>query len=118
MQTFQTLTRDTSDGGSLQGYFTATRREIEEVFGNPTIACSDTWEKVTVEWVIKFEDGTYASIYDYKRYEEGTPALDEEYEWHIGGASFRSAELVSEAMRKEISDFDMSGPNFRKKIYG
>lgn len=117
MQRFKTLTRDTSNGGCLQGYFTATRREIEEVFGAPTTV-SDGWDKITVEWVIKFEDGTYASIYDYKRYEKGTPKIDEKYEWHIGGVSFRSAELISEAMGRGIYEFEMTAPTYRKKIYG
>lgn len=117
MQKFQTLTEDTSPNGCLQGYFTTTRREIEEVFGEPTVI-SDGWDKITVEWVIQFEDGTYASIYDYKRYEEGTPKMDEIYEWHIGGKNFRAAELISEAMGVPIEEYEMSAPNFRKKIYG
>ena len=114
---FETLKQDTSNG-SLMGTFDSTRRKIEEVFGAPTFTTDEEWEKVTIEWVIKFEDGTVASIYDWKRYEEGTPALDEEYEWHIGGKSIRAAELISQAMETSVFDFDISSPNYRKKVAG
>lgn len=103
-------------GGHLVGYFNATRREIESIFGAPTYTDNSESEKVTVEWVVKFEDGTYATIYDWKRYEEGTPKMDEVYEWHIGGNDLNSARLVSEAMWREVTDFDVSAPSFRKPI--
>lgn len=74
-------------GVSLVGYITTTRRHIESVFGAPTWDTPSPDGKVTTEWNLEFEDGTVATIYDYKRYEEGAPALDEVYEWHIGGHS-------------------------------
>jgi hypothetical protein len=71
-------------GTSLQGYVTATRAEIEAVFGAPTIT-GEVNEKVTTEWVIRFVNGVVATIYDWKRYEQGAPEMDERIEWHIGG---------------------------------
>ncbi len=70
----------------LVGFVRSTRRELQERFGKPmTFSPLDTDGKVTTEWLIEFEDDVIASIYDWKRYELGTPALDEVYNWHIGG---------------------------------
>ena len=75
-----------SEGTSLQGYITATRSALIETFGMPDFMADEVgFEKVTTEWIIKFENGIVATIYDWKRYEEGAPALSEVYDWHIGG---------------------------------
>lgn len=86
--------------GSGQGYiWDVTRAEIEKVFGKPTF--DEAVEpfsgdgKITVEWSLKFADGTYASIYDWKRYDLGTPEMNERIEWNIGGDSFRAVELIA-----------------------
>lgn len=91
---------DETAGGSGMGYiFDVTRAEIETVFGKPTF--DEAVEpfsgdgKLTVSWCIRFEDGTGAEIYDWKRYELGTPAMDERIDWNIGGDSFRAVELVA-----------------------
>lgn len=73
-------------GTGLQGYITETRQTLEAVFGPPTSFASDDG-KVTVCWGIEFPDGTVATIYDYKRYELGTPAMDDLIEWNVGGRS-------------------------------
>jgi len=70
-------------GTSLRGYVTTTKRILEEAFGEPVFYGEG--DKVTVEWIIRFADGSVATIYDWKRYEEGTPELDEVFEWNIGG---------------------------------
>lgn len=70
-------------GTSLRGYVTTTRRVLEEAFGEPVFFGEG--DKVTVEWMIRFEDGSVATVYDWKRYEEGTPDMDEVLEWNIGG---------------------------------
>ena len=86
---------DESNGTHLVGEITTTRSHIESVFGEPTFIGGEE-DKVTVEWVIVFPNGTVATIYDWKRYEEGTPNLDEEYAWHIGGKNYGAEELVQE----------------------
>jgi len=43
---------------------------------------------------LEFEDGTVATIYDWKLYE--TPY--DEYQWHIGGKSFKAVERVLDVM--------------------
>jgi hypothetical protein len=83
-------------GTSLQGYVTSTLRDISEVFGEPTFYYPG--EKVTVEWGIKFDDGTIATIYDWKRYEDA-PEADEVLEYHIGGNSSAAVNAVSDALR-------------------
>jgi hypothetical protein len=94
---------DTTIGGSLMGYiFDVTRAEIETVFGEPTF--DEAVEpfsgdgKLTVEWCLRFEDGTEATIYDWKRYDLGTPAMDERTTWNIGGDEFRAVELVAKLL--------------------
>jgi hypothetical protein len=101
-QKFKTLTPSEAKdfGGWLVGYFNGTRQEIEERFGAPTFFTNYDSEKVTVEWIIEFEDGTTASIYDWKRYTAGTPAMNEFYEWHVGGQDEKSVKLVADALAK------------------
>ena len=66
-----------ANGTSLQGYITATYDQLVERFGQP----ESGGDKTTVEWMLQFEDGTVATIYDWKVDE--TPTYM--YNWHIGG---------------------------------
>lgn len=86
-----------SDGTSLQGYTETTLRKLVEVFGEPEYYPEG--EKVTTEWCLKFEDGTVATIYDWKRYELGTPELDELMHWNVGGFSPVALATVEYQMR-------------------
>ena len=87
-------------GTSLRGYIETTRAHIETVFGSPTIDHGENGGgyKCTTEWYLLFEDGTRATLYDWKRYEEGAPKMDEHYEWHIGGDSLFAVSRVVEAL--------------------
>jgi hypothetical protein len=91
-------------GTSLQGYVTTTLREISAVFGEPTFYYPG--DKVTVEWGIKFEDGTIATIYDWKRYEDA-PEADEVIEYHIGGNSSAAVNAVSDALKIPARTFTL-----------
>lgn len=83
----------------LVGYVTSTRRALEERFGKPfTYSQYDSDGKVTTEWILEFEDGVVATIYDWKRYSYGSPALDEDYKWHIGGLEDKATPYVLEAL--------------------
>lgn len=87
-------------GTFLQGYTQATTRaELVALFGEPTFY--EIGDKVTLEWCLDFGGGIIATIYDWKRYEEGTPALDEEMKYNIGGNSPLSVEKVKEAIEEE-----------------
>ena len=88
----------TGTGTSLQGYVTTTRSSLIQTVGMPTFSSDEDYEKVTTEWIIKFQDGTIATIYDWKRYEEGAPVLNEVYEWHIGGYSETAVSRVQETL--------------------
>lgn len=83
------------DGTSYRGIMKAYYHELVEVFGEPCHGPNQKlFDKVTCEWDLQFEDGTIATIYDWK--EPETPFG--EYEWHIGGKSFNAVERVFEAM--------------------
>jgi hypothetical protein len=86
----------------LVGYVTATRSELEAVFGAPTTDVGDdTGDKVTTEWMLKFSDGTVATVYDWKRYEEGAPRMNLRYDWHVGGRDGDAALMVNEYLRNQ-----------------
>lgn len=65
----------------LKGEFPITYSELVEIFGKPKYGPNADLDKTTCEWALTFEDGTVATIYDYKT--NRTPMG--EYEWHIGG---------------------------------
>ena len=66
-------------GTCLQGTINTSYDRLVELFGEPTQLEADG--KVQVEWVMKFTDGTLATIYDWKENQvpEGVT------EWHVGG---------------------------------
>lgn len=97
----RTLTPSEAPAGTcLQGYITATRSQIESVFGSPTWDVQGVEDKVTTEWVIDF-DGVIGTIYDWKRYEMGKPEAEEEIIWHIGGNNPEPVTLIKEAIGVE-----------------
>lgn len=80
---------------SLQGCVGAHFDQLVEVFGEP----EGGGDKTTVEWCLRFEDGTRATIYDWKEYSTPTGW----YNWHIGGDNYRAVELVEQAMRQHVA---------------
>lgn len=91
-------------GTSLQGYCDedTTYQELVEAFGEPEE--SDGY-KVDANWRIKFNDGTVATIYNYKtgkNYNEDGEGLDVEdmigQHWHIGGNSIEAEQKVRETL--------------------
>jgi hypothetical protein len=90
-----TRTEETA-GTWLQGHIETTRAKIQEAFGEPTFY--EAGDKVTVEWGLRFEDGTIATIYDWKRYEDGAPELYEEIQYNIGGLTEEAAARVKEVL--------------------
>lgn len=83
-----------SNGTSLQGYVTATYDELVAVFGKD----GGSGDKVTAEWVLQFDDGTVATIYDWKQYETPTGL----YDWHVGGNKRTVVALVQQALDGKI----------------
>lgn len=78
-------------GTCLRGYVRTTYADLIKAFGAPNIGSGD---KVNSEWGLKFEDGTLATVYDYK--EPMTPV--QEYDWHIGGLSPKAVHRVCAAL--------------------
>jgi hypothetical protein len=100
-------TRTEETGGTwLQGHIVTTRASLTEVFGEPTRY--DEGDKVTVEWGLQFEDGTIATVYDWKRYEEGTPELYEEITYNIGGLTVEAVARVKEALEGTLAKIERS----------
>ena len=71
-----------ANGTSLMGYVDASYGKLRSVFGPPRSRRSGDG-KVKTEWLIKFDDGTVGTIYDYKS--SVTPKHNTE--WHVGGYS-------------------------------
>jgi hypothetical protein len=96
------FTNATADinGTCLQGYITADYDELVECFGDFT--SEGDGYKIDVEWELTFEDGTIATIYNWKNGhnylgETGCPVECIE-RWHIGGRSQRAVERVEAAL--------------------
>jgi hypothetical protein len=75
---------------SYKGEVRITYAELTEIFGSPDRGPHDTGDKVTCIWELQFEDGTRATIYDWKM---GDTPMDE-YMWHIGGHSMTAVDRV------------------------
>jgi len=84
-------TRSEANGTCLQGYIATTYDKLVETFGDPNGGPGD---KTNSEWILKFPDGTIATIYDWKQ--SVTPR--NLYHWHIGGHNKDSVISVLQAM--------------------
>jgi hypothetical protein len=85
------VARSMVNGTSLQGYIATTYDKLVETFGEPNGSSGD---KTNSEWILKFPDGTIATIYDWKLSQ--TPK--DLYDWHIGGHSKKAVGAVLGAM--------------------
>ncbi len=84
---------------SLMGYVDTSYKQLKKVFGDPD---EGDGYKVDAEWNIVFEDGTVATIYNYKDGKNyngpsGT-ATTKITDWHIGGCDEKAVERVYEAL--------------------
>lgn len=95
--TFITHEQDPSlsiEGTCLQGYAMTEYYRVLEVFGRPK---DGDGYKTDVEWVIQFEDGLIATIYNWKNgpaYLGGMAEVKHIDEWNIGGHSRDAADRV------------------------
>jgi hypothetical protein len=80
-------------GSHLIGVVEASYNMIKTAFGEPF---EGDGEKTQAEWAIEFEDGTIATIYDWKEYTTPPKMVTE---WHIGGfndnAELRVLEVIT-----------------------
>jgi hypothetical protein len=75
------------NGTSLKGHITASYAKLVEAFGPPTH--DGDGYKTDAEWTLEFEDGTIATIYNWKNGRNycGAAGMPVEMitEWNIGG---------------------------------
>ena len=95
-----------TSGTHLQGHTQATYADIVKAFGEPMEEGFDDY-KSDAEWEILFEDGTVATIYNYKNGinycgESGTPT-EQITDWHIGGFNEKAVERIQEVLKQSVT---------------
>lgn len=81
-------------GTSFRASVTVPYSKLVRILGEPTYEHGD---KTLADWSIQFEDGTIATIYDWKNYGKKKEHIKI---WHIGGFSNRATELVLEMLEQ------------------
>jgi hypothetical protein len=78
---------------------------LVQLFGQPSRGSADN--KTTVQWELRFEDDTFANIYNWKN---GKPYLKEKgidvediTEWCIGGENKKAEIYIKEEVRKFLN---------------
>lgn len=90
---------DNFTGGTcLQGYIKTSYADLVACFGQETCD-GDGGYKVQCEWDLVFEDGTVATIYDWKEDCKKEQVTD----WHIGGTSNMAVARVQHAMSQHLN---------------
>ena len=87
-----------ANGTFLQGYIRADYGLLVNLFGIPSFAFSS---KTDWDWTIQFDDGTVATIYNYKNgpnYGYPTVTGDDIVEWHVGGYNQQAMENVKRVL--------------------
>ena len=88
---------DIANGTCYQGCINITYFELVDIFGEADLQGSGDG-KVQAEWIIEFENGQVATIYDMREecsYESVT-------DWHIGGKNFRVVSEIDDIVKKHI----------------
>lgn len=93
------------ESSSLQGYIEISYAELVEVFSMHHHE-GDGY-KIDAEWDLKFEDGTHATIYNYKdgkNYNgQDGDAVENITNWHIGGNTHKSVEAVYAVINTKLN---------------
>lgn len=74
----------------FQGIVSTTYNQMVEVYGQPVqLDITNTDGKVSVLWVIEFDNNQFAQVYLYKHHPDFTnPSVrDATFDWHIGGTN-------------------------------
>ena len=91
-----------TNGTHLQGHIHCDYDKLTEVFGYPLDSGFVDTYKSDVEWVIQFNDGTIATIYNWKngRNYLGDSGLypEEITDWHVGGYNKQAVEKIVKAL--------------------
>lgn len=101
-------------GTSLQGYITATYAELVELFGQPHDFFDDF--KCDAEWYVEFDDGTVATIYNWKNGRNycgpDAPAVEDITSWNIGGLTEAALDRVLEVS----TDYRLNGEAMPNRV--
>ena len=88
------------NGTHLQGYITADYFKLVEVFGEPNGVGDDY--KTDAEWELKFDDGTVATIYNWKNGKNycgpAGKAVWEIQNWNVGGFTSEAVARIKEIL--------------------
>lgn len=102
MNTHNDMDIDVS-GSSLQGLVHAKYSDMCRVFGEPM---DGDGHKVDAEWVVLFDDGVMATIYNWKDGKNycGEYGMDVKdiTEWHVGGHSVMAVAKVAKLVGRSI----------------
>ena len=91
--TYKVNSKTTSiKGSSFKGNVCTTYDELISKLGESRGPSGDN--KVKAEWIIEGEDGTVATIYDWKL--NNIPK--DLYYWHVGGSTHKALDLVEEVL--------------------
>lgn len=90
-----------SSGTGLIGCIDVAYDVLTKTFGKETFGLSGD-NKVSAEWVLLFEDGTVATIYDWKSNKKycGKNGISKKdnTDWHIGGFHSKAVDRVKETL--------------------
>lgn len=95
---FTNISDDTggrANGCHFLGHISPTFAQLKAAFGEPwrfTSRGAEYDEKVRVEWVLEWEDGSISTIYDWK--DPYTP-IHRVTDWHVGGKDSKVLDYVS-----------------------
>jgi len=104
------------NGTSLMGYVKISYKNLVKAFGKPTSQKPSGDDKVRIRWSIEFEDGTVATIYDWKNYGKSVKWVKENYtEWHVGGKNQYAVDKVLDVLQEKQVEF--SRLTFKNYLY-
>jgi hypothetical protein len=94
-----TITKDTTtaNGSSLRGFVKTTYDALVDALGEPITGRSGDG-KTNCEWILKFNCGSIATIYDWKM----STVPTEEYDWHIGGKGIDVVRKVGDFLNMPV----------------
>ena len=104
-------------GTSLQGYITATYAELVELFGKPHDFFDDY--KTDAEWYVEFDDGTVATIYNWKNGRNycgpDAPAVENITSWNVGGLTEAALDKVLEVSTEYRLNVEFNSLSYAKR---
>jgi hypothetical protein len=99
-------------GTYLQGYITCSYDDLVTVFGKQHTK-GDCY-KTSCEWAFEFEDGTIATIYDWKQNVNYCGKKDgihysEVIDWNVGGNRIKAVEYINNHIDRTLNSIWIRG---------